>query len=90
MKKLGQLLEDFDQVKADELSTRLGEAQDTLRQVVQDLQDIEKDIRKNGDSSTAERLKSYIIGHLKTLIDKDSGYMSQDINLEDIKNAVSH
>jgi len=52
-----------------------------LREAVRTLNQIR---RKLGDNITADRLRSYIISHLETLIDSDHEWLDRSLNLQNI------
>jgi len=73
--------EEQENIDYNEIIDEIQEVQEQLREAVQTLNQIR---RKLGNNITADRLRSYIISHLETLIDSNHDWLDRSTNLQDI------
>ncbi len=74
----------LDAAKVNDSVELLYEAQSQMEDALQNLQRVYRSLQGTELSSTAERLKSYIIGHLEPMISSDHGWMTRDISIDEI------
>lgn len=68
-----------------DLQIAIYEIQDTLREAVDALRQLERDLeREEGMEIVAERVKRYIRYQIRPLIDEDHDILCRNTNLEDI------
>jgi hypothetical protein len=70
---------------------KLRQAQELMREAAGLLQEVTWDLNKQeGMSTTSQRLRGYIIGHLEPLIDSEHGWMGKSLNLENIIEEIEY
>lgn len=74
----------LDASKVSDCVELLYEAQSQMEDALQNLQRVYRNLQGTELSSTAERLKSYIIGHLEPMISSDHGWMARAVSIEEI------
>ncbi len=62
----------------------LEEAKSQMEDALQNLQGVYRLLQGTELSGTAERLKSYIIGHLEPMISSDHGWMTRAVSIDEI------
>ncbi len=62
----------------------LEEAKSQMEDALQNLQGVYRHLQGTELSGTAERLKSYIIGHLEPMISSDHGWMTRAVSIDEI------
>jgi hypothetical protein len=80
----GSVNEMLDASKVSDCVELLYEAQSQMDDALQNLQGVYRLLQGTELSSTAERLKSYIIGHLEPMISSDHGWMTRAVSIEEI------
>ena len=80
----GSVNEMLDASKVSDCVELLYEAQTQMEDALQNLQGVYRLLQGTELSSTAERLKSYIIGHLEPMISADHGWMTRAVSIEEI------
>ena len=70
---------------------KLRQVQELMREAAGLLQEVTWDLNKQvGMSTTSQRLRSYIIGHLEPLIDSNHGWLTSGLNLENIIEEIEY
>ncbi len=74
----------LDAPKINDCMDLLYEAQSQMDEALQNLQGVYRLLQGTELSGTAERLKSYIIGHLEPMISSDHGWMTRSVSIDEI------
>jgi hypothetical protein len=74
----------LDASKVNDCMDLLYEAQSQMGDALQNLQGVYRLLQGTELSGTAERLKSYIIGHLEPMISSDHGWMTRAVSIDEI------
>jgi hypothetical protein len=74
----------LDASKVNDCMDLLYEAQSQMEDALQNLQGVYRLLQGTELSGTAERLKSYIIGHLEPMISSDHGWMTRAVSIDEI------
>jgi hypothetical protein len=80
----GSVNEMLDASKVSDCVELLYEAQTQMEDALENLQGVYRHLQGTELSSTAERLRSYIIGHLEPMISSDHGWMTRAVSIEEI------
>jgi hypothetical protein len=80
----GSVNEMLDASKVSDCVELLYEAQSQMEDALQNLQGVYRLLQGTELSGTAERLKSYIIGHLEPMISSDHGWMTRAVSIDEI------
>jgi hypothetical protein len=74
----------LDAAKVNDCVELLYEAQSQMEDALQSLKSVYRHLQGTELSSTAERLRSYIIGHLEPMISSDHGWMTRAVSIDEI------
>lgn len=70
--------------KVQECVELLGDAKSQMDDALSNLKSVYRMLQGTELSTTAERLKGYIIGHLEPMISSDHGWMTKSVSIEEI------
>jgi hypothetical protein len=76
--------EGLNQTSVNDCIELLYEAQSQMDDALQNIQGAYRLLQGTELSSTAERLRSYIIGHLEPMISSDHGWMTREVSIGEI------
>jgi hypothetical protein len=76
--------ESIDLDKVQECIELLGDAKSQMDDALANLNSVYRMLQGTELSTTAERLKGYIIGHLEPMISSDHGWMTRSVSIDEI------
>lgn len=79
-----KILESLDQANIESCIDLLSEAREKMDEALYTLKTVYKKLERTEMSTTAQRLRSYIIGNLEPMITSDHEWLTRAISLDDI------
>lgn len=83
-KNQSEIFEGLDQASIDTCISLLEEAREKMDDALYNLKTVYKNLERTELSTTAQRLRSYIIGNLEPMITSDHEWMTRAISIGDI------